>query len=199
MELWLSLPLAFLIGGIPFGFLAVKVLLGRDVRKSGSGNIGATNVARQFPGVWRWVMFAVIYAFDFTKGWLPVHLWGEASGFNWGPPTIGLAAIAGHCFSPFLRFKGGKGVATTCGVLFALDWLALVVALGVFFATLAITRVTALGSIALGFALALTVILREPSTAFAERWPVTVLALFLACFLVWTHRSNLRKLRGQHG
>lgn len=194
MQLPLALPLAYLIGGVPFGFLAVKLILGKDVRQSGSGNIGATNVGRCFPGAWRWVAFVAIYLLDFLKGCLPVVLLGAPQETAWGPAAIGLAAILGHCFTPYLRLKGGKGVATTCGVLCALDWVALLVALAVFGLVLCLTRVTALGSMALGVALALAVILREPSTAFEDRWSVSALAVFLAFFLVWTHRSNIRQL-----
>ncbi|MAE77162.1 MAG: acyl-phosphate glycerol 3-phosphate acyltransferase [Planctomycetes bacterium] len=193
MPLPLSLPLAFLIGGIPFGFLAVRLLLGEDVRDTGSGNIGATNVGRSFKGPWRWVAFAGIYLLDFAKGLVPVFLLAPALPV-WSAAAVGLVAVAGHCFSPFLRFKGGKGVATTCGVMAALDWFALVIAIGAFFAVLLVTRVTALGSLVLGFALAAAVVLREPSTAFATRWPVTALALFFALFFVWTHRSNIQRM-----
>jgi glycerol-3-phosphate acyltransferase PlsY len=107
---------------------------------------------------------------------------------------VALAAVLGHCFSPYLRFRGGKGVATAGGAICAIEPLAFLVALVVFFLVLAGTRVTALGSIALGFALAATVVLREPSTAFEGRWPVSAVAIFLAFFLVWTHRSNIRGL-----
>jgi glycerol-3-phosphate acyltransferase PlsY len=191
MHLALALPLSFAVGSIPFGWLAFRTLRGQDVRQVGSGNIGATNVARQFGGPWRYVVFFAIYLFDMGKGFGPVRF--LAGGATAGA-LVGLAAVAGHCFSPFLRFKGGKGVATASGVLLALDWLAFLVAIAVFGLTLLTTRVVALSSILLGFALALTVILREPATAFAGRLPVTLLSIFLALFLVWTHRSNLRKL-----
>ena len=193
MQPALAMLLAFLIGGIPFGFLAVLLIQQRDVRTLGSGNIGATNAARCFSGIWRWVAFAGIYAFDFAKGYLPLYLWLPEAA-TWEGPAIGLAAVAGHCFTPYLKFKGGKGVATACGVLCALDPFALVVALVTFFVVLALTRVTALGSMALGFALAIATIAREPSTAFGARAWVTALTIFLAFFLVWTHRSNIRGL-----
>lgn len=197
-ELFACLALAFLIGAVPFGFLAVKLLLGRDVREVGSGNIGATNASRCFPGKWRWVAFAGIYALDFLKGYLPVALLmprvAHVDDIAWAGPAFALATVLGHCFTPFLGFKGGKGVATFGGAFFALEPLAVLVAIGVFFVVAALLRVVAVASMALGFALALTVVLREPSTAFGARVFTSVLAIVLAFFLVWTHRSNIRKL-----
>ncbi|MEZ5989004.1 MAG: glycerol-3-phosphate acyltransferase [Planctomycetota bacterium] len=197
LALWLAA--AFVLGGVPFGFLAVRLLLGQDVRRMGSGNIGATNASRCFPARWRRPVFFAIWLLDMGKGWLPTTLAMQglvdpARSHEVGA-LVGLAAVAGHCFSPFLGFKGGKGVSTVCGVLLALDPLALGVAILVFALVRLATGVVALGSMALGFALAATVILREPATAFGERLPVTVLCLFLALFLVWTHRENIRGLR----
>ncbi|PIE25605.1 MAG: acyl-phosphate glycerol 3-phosphate acyltransferase [Planctomycetota bacterium] len=196
MRFAFALLLAFLLGAIPFGFLVVRVFLGIDVRTRGSGNIGATNAARCFAKRWKLVAFLGIYALDFFKGWLPVLLLGP---WLLGDPVlgsvlIGLSAVLGHVFTPYLGFKGGKGVATSCGVLFGLDWLALLLALAVFALVLGLTRVVALGSIALGIGLAVAVIALHPEQAFGERLAVTMLALFLAVFLVWTHRSNLKAL-----
>jgi glycerol-3-phosphate acyltransferase PlsY len=192
-----GLLLAYLLGAIPFGYLAVRILLGLDVRSRGSGNIGATNASRCFSKRWKLPAFLGIYVLDFFKGYLPVLFlgpWLEADPVL-GAVLVGLAAVLGHVFTPYLGFKGGKGVATSCGVLFGLDWLALLIGLGVFALIFAVTRIVALGSIALGLGLAAAVILRDPGTAFAGRLPVTLLALFLAIFLVWTHRSNLRALK----
>jgi glycerol-3-phosphate acyltransferase PlsY len=191
MSFALAAPLTFFIGAIPFGWVAFKLVRGGDVRRFGSGNVGATNFARQFTGWRRWLAFAAVYLLDMGKGFAPVTLLASEP---WPRAGLGLLAVAGHVFSPFLGFKGGKGVATASGVLLALDPLAFLVAVAVFGVVFALTRVVALGSIALGFALALAVVLREPSSAFHERLAVTGLACFLAVFLLWTHRSNLRKL-----
>jgi len=196
MEFALSLLASFLVGGIPFGFLAVLLIYRKDVRTLGSGNIGATNVCRCFPKRWRLLAFLVIYAFDFAKGYLPVLL---LSGTHPSHPELagallGLLAILGHCFSPFLGFKGGKGVATSCGALFGLEPLALGIGLLVFFVVFLTTKVVAIGSISLAASLALAIILREPGSAFGARLPVTLLGLFLALFIVWTHRENIRGL-----
>lgn len=200
----MSLPLgclaAFLLGGIPFAFLAVRACKGQDLRTLGSGNVGATNASRAFAGRGaRLAAFLVIYLLDALKGFAPT--W-------WGPGLLGLAvagpgpavllgasAVLGHVFTPYLRWKGGKGVATACGVLLALDWQALLAALLVFFVVRKLTGEVFFGSIALGGALAAATIALHPQDAFAARWPTTALCLLLAAFLVWTHRSNLRKFR----
>ena len=113
----LLIATAYLLGGIPFGYLLGK-LKGVDIRKHGSGNVGATNVARVLGKPYG----VAVYILDFLKGFLPtfiaVKLYGAES---WIVTLVGLAAILGHMFSPFLGFKGGKGVATASGVLFAVD------------------------------------------------------------------------------
>jgi glycerol-3-phosphate acyltransferase PlsY len=101
--------------------------------------------------------------------------------------------VLGHVFTPFLRFRGGKGVATATGALLALDWRATGLAVLVFFAVRWATGQVFLGSLALGLALAAAAILLHPAAAFGERLPVTVLCLLLAVLLFWTHRSNLKK------
>ena len=197
MQLWLATLLSFLIGGIPFGFLAVKLLLGEDVRKLGSGNIGATNASRCFAGKRRWLAFAGIYVLDFLKGYLPVLLWAPGHA-AWAGPLLAAAAVLGHCFSPYLGFKGGKGVATSGGAFFALEPQAVLIAIGAFVVVWGLTKVVALGSLALGFALAVAVLLREPTTAFGPRLWTSLLAIAVAAFLVWTHRSNIRGLLRLH-
>ena len=108
---------------------------------------------------------------------------------------VGGATVLGHCTSPFLGFRGGKGVATTTGVFAFLQPLVLGIALLMFFLTRGFTRQVFLGSLAIGLTLAIGVILVEPATAFGERWPVTVFALAIAAFLFYTHRNNIRNFR----
>jgi glycerol-3-phosphate acyltransferase PlsY len=101
--------------------------------------------------------------------------------------------VLGHVFTPFLGFRGGKGVATATGALFALDWRVTAIALAVFFAVRLLTGHVFFGSLALGCALPVAAIALAPDAAFGARLPFTLLCLLLAAFLVWTHRSNLRK------
>lgn len=185
---------AWLLGGIPWGLVLVRLFRGVDIRTIGSGNIGATNASRAFSGWARPAVFLAIYVLDFAKGFVPAFV---APRLVDADPLLasvlaGAAAILGHVFSPYLRLRGGKGVATTTGVLAALEPIALAVALLAFVVVLRLTRHVYLGSLSLGIALALAVVLRAPATAFGERLPVTLLGFAVAAFLFWTHRNNLR-------
>ncbi len=187
---------AWLFGGVPFALLVVRACKGKDLRTIGSGNVGATNASRAFASRrGRLLAFVGIYLLDAGKGLLPALL---GPGWIDGDPRLigtllGAAAILGHVFPIYLRFRGGKGVATATGVLLALDWQVALLAIGTFFVVRAITGQVFLGSLALGIALAAAAILLHLGDAFAARLPITVLCCLLAAFLFWTHRSNLHK------
>lgn len=196
VALLLGLLAAYLLGSIPFAYLLVRVLAGVDVRTIGSGNAGATNASRAFRPSLQVPMFLAIYLLDFGKGYLPTWLAARYFDGEHGPVVlIGAAAILGHCTSPFLLFRGGKGVATTTGVFAFLAPMVLLVALLVFFLVRGLTRQVFLGSIAIGLTLAIGVIASAPRTAFGEGWPVTAFALVVAACLFYTHRSNIRNFR----
>jgi len=192
----LALPLlaAYLAGSIPFAYLVVRLVRGVDVREHGSGNVGATNAARCFPKRAQLPAFLLIFALDGGKGFLATalpHLLGDAA-HDAAPILCGLAAVLGHSFTPFLRFRGGKGVATSVGVLIGLEPLATAAALAVFLALYAATRIVSVGS--LGMAVALPVAVAVHGTA-----PPAVLwlAIGLAVLIVVRHRTNiLRLLKG---
>ncbi len=183
---------AFLCGALPFAWLVVRWCKGRDLRAIGSGNVGATNASRAFEGKGaRLVAFLAIYVLDAGKGLLPTMFLG--GGDATAGAVLAAAAVLGHVFTPFLGWRGGKGVATATGALLALDWQATLVALTVFFVVRWLSGQVFWGSLALGAALAAAAIVLHPDSAFGERLPITVLCLLLAVFLFWTHRSNLRK------
>ncbi|MBL8751657.1 MAG: glycerol-3-phosphate 1-O-acyltransferase PlsY [Planctomycetes bacterium] len=188
---------AFLLGAVPFALLVVRVCKGIDVRTVGSGNVGATNASRAFASKGgRIGAFLLIYVLDAAKGFAPAWF-GPGLQTDAAPMLaavlMGAAAVLGHVFTPFLGFRGGKGVATATGVLLALDWQITAVALAVFFVVRFASGHVFLGSLALGLALPAAAIGLHPGAAFAERLPVTILCVLLAAFLVWTHRSNLHK------
>lgn len=188
---------AFLLGAVPFALVLVRLLAGVDLRMVGSGNPGATNASRAFGPRTGLGIFLLIYLLDAGKGFVPTRFGPQLMDMNslLTAVLLGLCAILGHCYSPFLGFRGGKGVATTTGVFLALDPLAVAIAIGVFLAVRVLTGQVFLGSLTLGVALLLAVILRDPTTAFSGRLPVTCLALMVAGLFFYTHRSNIRGFR----
>jgi len=185
--------LAFLVGGIPFGLLAGK-LNGIDVRNEGSGNIGATNVFRVVGKGWG----VLVFALDFLKAFLPMMLYrtlfSEASNFPLEFDLFllvsGVLAVLGHNYSPFLGFKGGKGMATSAGFLAGLIPWSLLVCFSAWIVVLLVTRYVSLASIIAGIALPIGTWIFYPS----QTW-FLVASVFLGVLAVWRHRSNIQKLR----
>jgi glycerol-3-phosphate acyltransferase PlsY len=178
---------AYLLGGIPFGYLLVRWRTGQDVREMGSGNIGATNVLRT-TGRAAGVLTLLL---DIAKGYFAVWLAGRLTSGD--PRAMSAAAVAvmlGHAFPIFLRFRGGKAVASFVGAYLCLTPLPLLAALGVFTLAVALWRYISLGSIlAAGcFPLAVWWISRPPPAVLAA-------AVFSGAFIVWRHRSNIGRLR----
>jgi glycerol-3-phosphate acyltransferase PlsY len=183
----LAVIISYLLGSIPFGYLIVRLKTGRDVRSSGSGNIGATNVLRttgRIAGV-------LTLLLDFAKGYLAVWL---ASRLTAGDPVwmaaSAVAVLLGHAYPVFLKFKGGKAVASTVGAFLLLTPTAIAAVTVVFVAAVAMTRYLSLGSIlAAGlFPLAVWLIAHPP-------FPVIFASLFAGAFIVYRHRENIRRLR----
>lgn len=178
---------AYLLGGVPFGYLLVRLKTGKDVRAMGSGNIGATNVLRTTGRA-----FGVLtLLLDIAKGWAAVWLMGRfASADPAWMAAAGVAVVLGHAFPIFLKFQGGKAVASFVGVAAALAPLALLATVVVFVLTVARTRFISLGSI-LGAALfPLAVwLLYHPA------WQVMAAVTFCGFFIVWRHKSNIGRLR----
>ncbi len=197
MSVVLVCGLAFALGAIPFALLVVRACKGIDVRTVGSGNVGATNASRAFATRrGRLIAFVAIYVLDAAKGFAPAW-WGPEFAPTLPAMTVGVlggsAAVLGHVFTPLLGFRGGKGVATATGALFALDWLVAAIAIGVFFVVRAATGHVFFGSLALATALPVAAIAMHVDTAFGERLAFTLLCALLAALLFWTHRSNLQK------
>jgi glycerol-3-phosphate acyltransferase PlsY len=186
---------AFLIGAIPFGFLAGRILKGIDIREHGSRNVGATNVFRV---VGRGAGISV-YVLDALKGMLPVlaakSIWPSSMPYQeWYYIAVALLAILGHVFTPYLGFKGGKGVATASGAMLALAPLPVVASLMTFASVLLLTRWVSLSSIFASFvfpiAVSLELILRQKYMF----TPVLAAAWFLTILILITHRANIVRL-----
>lgn len=170
-----SCLIAFLLGSIPFGLIVSRLADGGDLRQQGSGNIGATNVSRIL-GFWPWGLLT--FVLDLIKGALPVFLLGSGraqwlvanllyEGAHWEVTrmdewAVALACVLGHCFSPWLRFKGGKGVATGFGAILVLSPLTALVGAAAFGLAFAATRTGSLSSLTGILAAAATHLVYEP-------------------------------------
>jgi acyl phosphate:glycerol-3-phosphate acyltransferase len=183
----LVLAIAYLLGSIPFGYLLVKWTTGRDVRASGSGNIGATNVLRT---TGRGAGIATLLL-DIAKGYTAVWIAGRLTGGNnlW-MSAAALAAMAGHAYPVFLKFQGGKAVASFVGAFLRLTPGPLIAVLVVFAAVTVWTRHLSLGSIiaAATFPLAVWLILQAS-------WPVFGASLLAGVFIIYRHWGNIERLR----
>lgn len=191
MNPWLlSIPLAYLLGSIPFGYLLVRIFRKQDIRATGSGNIGATNVARSGA---KGLGLATL-ALDLGKAWLAVFL-AQRLGASLPNPydlavAAGIAAILGHVFPVWLGFRGGKGVASGLGVFLALTWPSALAILAVFLVVFFLTRFVSLASIVAAAAF--------PLFGFhfvALRTPIVITGfLFIPLLIIVKHHQNIRRL-----
>lgn len=186
---------AYLLGSVPNGWVVMKVYRNLDVRKLGSGNIGAANVFRAGgPGA-----FASTLTLDALKGFIPVML-GIALGLGdqeWALAAIGLAAVIGHTWSIYLGFRGGKGVATSGGVMLALAPVTLVISLLSWFIVVRLTRVASLSSlVAVGVGLLTLIALHLVGWTLWRPvgWSVVVLGVAVVGLVFYRHRHNIGRL-----
>ncbi len=188
--LLLLILLGYALGSIPFGYLLVRARSGGDVRAMGSGNIGATNVARTAG----WSIGVATLLLDSAKGFFAVWLAGHFSGGNIRfMMYAGLAAILGHIFPVWLKFSGGKGVATALGVFLVISWAAVAAAVAIFAIVVLFWRYVSLASVSAAAALPLLVyVLYAPGHA----PPVAVTAgtLLATVLVIVKHRKNLERL-----
>lgn len=175
---------AYLMGSIPFGLWLVKAWKGIDVREVGSGNIGTTNVYRAAGKT----AAIVVFLLDVAKGALPVAaaIWLGMS--EWAAVLMGVMAILGHSKSVFLRFTGGKSVATGIGTIMAISPVGAALTLGVFAVVFAASRMVSLGSIIASLALpAILWALKTPT-------PYIIYAAAAAVYVVVRHRANIQRI-----
>jgi glycerol-3-phosphate acyltransferase PlsY len=190
---WLALAASYLWGAVPASYLAGKWSRGIDLREHGSGNLGATNTFRVLGAK----VAAPVMVFDILKGFLPVFLftrWDGPADWRWGL-GYGAAAIVGHVYPVYMRFRGGKGVATATGVFLALAPLAIGVAILTWLGVLKGTRMVSAASLAGAAALSVALALAPPPGGHDEiRW----LGWAIAAFVIFSHRANLRRIvRGE--
>jgi glycerol-3-phosphate acyltransferase PlsY len=181
----ISVVAAYLLGSIPFALLAARRWGGTDLRRVGSGNLGATNVMRA-SGLRAGVLVA---ALDMAKGAASVMLAQRLTGSDAGPAMAAVAAVVGHVYPVWLRCRGGKGVATAFGAFSMLTPVAAVPALGIFVAAASLTKYISLGSLLAAIAL--------PPLVYAAggAGPAVIAAFAASVLIVFRHRSNLDRLR----
>lgn len=189
MKEFLWIAGAYLVGGIPFGYLVGR-MRGVDVRTVGSKNIGATNVFRTVGKKWGFLAFFL----DVMKGLLPTlaaKSWGCA---DWLPLAVGVACVVGHMLTPYMKFNGGKGVATAFGMLIGLTPALVGVAFLVFVVAFALTNYISLGSCSAAAFLAVSVWFPILGTRGYADLPQCILVTAIALFVIWKHRSNIARL-----
>lgn len=190
--------LTYLMGAIPFGLIIARLFGFKDVRQFGSGNIGATNVWRiagAKAAIW-------VFVFDIGKG-VSAVLMGRYTFNHWGIYGLslelflalcGIAAVIGHVFPVYLKFKGGKGVNTALGVVVTLLPTQTLISFGVFVVTLILFRYVSLGSILAALALSITLLIQKFGTHEAVSSVYLVMALALGILVVFAHRQNISRI-----
>ena len=184
---------AYAAGAVPAAYWIGRAFFGKDLRTLGSGNLGATNAYRML-SPWAGI---VVVAFDAFKGFAPAWWfakWDGQEGAAWAV-AYGGAAVAGHVFSCWVRFRGGKGVATSAGVLAALAPAALAAGFAAWLAVALTTRIVSLASVAAAVTVALSAWLLPQTGLAPDGGPVVkVFLTAVGLFVVWAHRSNIRRL-----
>ena len=196
IQITIALSVAYLIGAIPFALIVGKLGYKKDLREYGSGNLGATNVYR----VLGWKTALLVAVLDVAKGALAVGLAALAFGVSAGDPAhdwmlIGslIAAILGHSYSPYIRFRGGKGVATAAGGLLIITPLAMLILVPSFFAIGLATRWISLGSVIVAIEFPLLCLL-----LYGDRKPIVIMSFVASALVIWRHRGNIaRMFRGE--
>ena len=190
---------AYLAGSVPFGFLIGK-LRGKDIRTLGSKNIGATNVYRTVGKPWGLLAFLC----DFLKGFLPTLAAQKFGGAEWLPLAVGILTVAGHMWTCFMKFKGGKGIATGFGMLVALTPVLVFVAFAVWVVVMLVSHYVSLGSIVAAAFLMVAVWLpwhdwfscgMLRSCKGYHDLPLCILVTVLCAFAIWKHKTNIIRLR----
>jgi glycerol-3-phosphate acyltransferase PlsY len=207
------LALSFLIGCVPNAYIFVKVKTGKDIRKEGSGNVGATNASR----VLGKKLGLVVLLLDLMKGVVAAGLfremlhWGAVSHEWWSSAkplldsvgtngvglVFGIAAFVGHCFNPFLGFKGGKGVATALGVYLVTAWWATLLTAVVCITIILLTKIVSIASIVGAVLLPISIVLFTFIQKGHMTWQdgfVVALTTLISVVVVFRHRSNIKRL-----
>ncbi len=190
MSPWLWVAASYFLGAIPSSYIAGRLFRGIDLREHGSGNLGATNAFRVLGAR----IAAPVMVADMAKGFVPAAFFPHFDavvGWRWAL-VYGAAAIIGHVFPVYMKFKGGKGVATAAGVFLALSPVAVGVALAAWLVVLRGSRMVSAASIVAAVVLVVALIVTE------DRPQVMTLGILVATFVIYAHRANVRRIvRGE--
>ncbi len=195
IEVLVVVIVAYIAGAIPFSYIAGRAFGGIDLRKHGSGNLGASNTFRLLGGK---IALGVL-AGDLAKGFLPVYFApayapSHAVPAHWLMIAAAFSAIIGHMFSVFVGFSGGKGIATTAGAFLALSPKVLLLTLAIFIAVFAARRIVSLASIASAAALPLVVLLLDRTGVAPSHWSLLAASLVITIVVLVKHRGNMKRL-----
>jgi glycerol-3-phosphate acyltransferase PlsY len=187
---------SYLLGSIPFGYLAGR-LAGADIRQAGSGNIGATNVVRVLGKGYGYPVFAL----DVLKGFAAVKismLMAAGRPLEWNSPEIfgilaAMSSVLGHLYPPWLKFKGGKGVATSAGALLGLTPVATLIGVAIWVIVFCLTRYVSLASITAAVVLPIVILVIRSQDQNKGK-PLIYSSACVAAVVIWRHRSNLSRL-----
>ena len=193
-SLWLIPVAAYFLGSIPFGYVIVKMSHGSDVRSAGSGNIGATNVARVAGKAAGFATFILDGGKGYLAVWLAIH-WFRAD-VRW-IMIAAVAAVVGHMFSCWLKFRGGKGVATGLGVFLLISWQAMAAALALWIVVLTFWKYVSLASVMTAAALPFLVYAFY-APHHAPPLDVSMGSAIVAALIIFKHRENIRRLIAGH-
>ena len=190
MKIIIFTLLAYLFGSLPNGLYVAKVK-NVDIRNKGSKNTGATNVFR--------VMGAkfgiLVLILDALKGFLPLILAEKAGVHGKILVLIGVTAVIGHTFSPFLNFKGGKGVATSLGIFLYLTPVPMLITLAMFFIVVGISKYVSLGSVLASILLPLLILIMPANEKLGNKTVVFIISALLGAYIIYKHRANIERLK----
>ena len=194
IKIIISIIISYLIGSIPFSYIFCKKIKNIDVRTVGSKNAGATNAARVLGRKW----FFIITLLDAFKGFIPVFIIqyltkeGIIARHSLIPILTGSSAIFGHTFSPYLNFKGGKGVAVSAGVLLALDFRLLLIGIPVFVLTVLISKYISLASMLGAISIPLSIIFMHKKTGNFHY--LLCFGLIISLYVIYKHKENIKSI-----
>ena len=184
----ISIAISYLLGSIPSGYLAGKLILDIDIREKGSGSTGATNVLRHVGKLPALAVFLI----DISKGILSILIARRLGLDESWQIASGIASLSGHIWPMWLQWKGGKAVATGLGVFLGISWEVGLASLGVFIIILAASKIVSLSSICAAISLPLLMVLSFNNSTFSI--PYFFISLVAMILVIWRHRTNIRRL-----